>query len=177
MLPPYGIRGGQLSELLLINNGNAGDFLELFKSSSFSISCLWLLQPCFSKTARIVASTVSVLERPQTPVTVATGQRSLLRPSEVPETNQHCLIRGPKQREIQEATESQAELSEAADRLRHMDRRMLLLAPLPPLKSSSARLLAASSLEPSHGPVCYLSRSKKCSFCVYGSRRVSALMS
>nr|VZI46563.1 unnamed protein product [Spirometra erinaceieuropaei] len=98
MLSPYGIRGGQLSELLLINNGNAGDFLELFKSSSFSTSCPWLLQPCFSKTARIVASTASVLERPQTPVTVATGQRSLLRPSGVPETNQHCFIRGPKKK-------------------------------------------------------------------------------
>nr|VZI49591.1 unnamed protein product [Spirometra erinaceieuropaei] len=98
MLPPYVIRGGQLSELLLINNGNAGDFLELFKSSSFSISCLWLLQPCFIKTARIVASTVSVLEHPQTPVTVATGQRDLHQPSGVPQTNQHCFVRNPKQK-------------------------------------------------------------------------------
>lgn len=65
LLPRFGITRDQLSQLLLINIGNAADILELFeafneenvkKSSSLKpiILCLWqasLFQFCFNKTA------------------------------------------------------------------------------------------------------------------------------
>nr|CDS31963.1 transmembrane protein 26 [Hymenolepis microstoma] len=65
LLPRFGITRDQLSQLLLINIGNAADILELFEafneeavrmnsSLKISILCLWqasLFQFCFNKTA------------------------------------------------------------------------------------------------------------------------------
>ena len=67
MLPRFGISRDQLSQLLLINIGNAADILELLDafneevvrtktSLTISILCLWqasLLQFCFNKTATL----------------------------------------------------------------------------------------------------------------------------
>ena len=67
MLPRLGISRDQLSQLLLINIGNAADILELFEafneeavrmnaSLRICILCLWqasLLQFCFNKTATL----------------------------------------------------------------------------------------------------------------------------
>ncbi|VDD81041.1 unnamed protein product [Mesocestoides corti] len=67
LLPRFGISRDQLSQLLLINIGNAADILELFEafneeavrsnaSLNICILCLWqasLLQFCFNKTATL----------------------------------------------------------------------------------------------------------------------------
>lgn len=67
LLPRFGISRDQLSQLLLINIGNAADILELFEAFNedivrsnhllkISILCLWqasLVQFCFNKTATL----------------------------------------------------------------------------------------------------------------------------
>ncbi|EUB57383.1 Transmembrane protein 26 [Echinococcus granulosus] len=77
LLPRFGISRDQLSQLLLINIGNAADILELFEafneeavrtntSLNICILCLWqasLLQFCFNKTATLEYNRVSGCEQ------------------------------------------------------------------------------------------------------------------
>ncbi|VDM01569.1 unnamed protein product [Schistocephalus solidus] len=108
MLPRNGLSRDQLSQLLLINIGNAADILELFEAFNeeavrlnpllkICILCLWqasLFQFCFNKTATI---------EPYTPLAKSASQSSnmyestsVLRPTPV----YSCRSSGPVSRKI-----------------------------------------------------------------------------
>ncbi|VDK50060.1 unnamed protein product [Dibothriocephalus latus] len=131
LLPLYGIGTDQITELLLINIGTAADIIDLFEAFSeeavvkhfslqVSILCLWqvsLLQFCFNKTARLEASTPTVVEHPQTP---DSGQHNPFLASATGDTNQNfnlpsCIGKKTRRSSSQSDTESQVQSSSTTD--------------------------------------------------------------